>query len=111
MLFIQYIVGTLLASASMVLAIPTPDIIDLTVRSEDDYGAEYKRSVSDESLTANTKREPVETFVCKRANQSLSCLKRKDASADESLTANVKREPVETFVCKREKCVACVLRA
>jgi hypothetical protein len=54
MLFGQYIVATLMASASVVSAIPTADIIDLTVRSEDDYGAEYKRSPA-----------PIETFHCR----------------------------------------------
>ena len=55
MLFGQYIIATLMASASVTLAVPTPDIVDLTVRSEDGYGVEYKRSPA-----------PVQNFVCKR---------------------------------------------
>jgi hypothetical protein len=54
MLFKQYILATLMASASLVAAIPRPDVIDLSVRDVEGYGSEYD------------KRSPVETFVCKR---------------------------------------------
>jgi hypothetical protein len=93
MLFKQSVLAALMASASLVLALPVLDVVDLSVRDED-YGVEYKRS-------------PVETFVCKRDkyeqpylfpilaltpfnSQSLSCLRKKsDDSADQSKTANV----------------------
>ncbi|KAK4158404.1 hypothetical protein C8A00DRAFT_28684 [Chaetomidium leptoderma] len=77
MLFKQSILAALMASASLVLALPVLDVVDLSVRDEE-YGTEYKRA-------------PVETFVCKRdKNQSLSCLRKKsDDGADQSKTANV----------------------
>ena len=104
MLFKQYILATLMASASLVAAIPRPDVIDLSVRDAGDYGSVYD------------KRSPVEAFVCKRDSkydvffpqhtlstnvltpgnsQSLSCLKVREpaaeaaAAADQSKTANV----------------------
>lgn len=52
MLFKQSAVATLLAFASLALALPAPDVVDLSVR-EEDYDAGYKRSTT-------------ETFVCKR---------------------------------------------
>lgn len=52
MLFKQSVVAALMAAASLVLALPAPNSVELSVR-EDDYGVDYKRS-------------PVETFVCKR---------------------------------------------
>ncbi|KAG7285761.1 hypothetical protein NEMBOFW57_008055 [Staphylotrichum longicolle] len=77
MLFKQSVVAALMAAASLVLALPAPNAVELSVR-EDDYGVDYKRS-------------PVETFVCKRDdNQSLSCLRKKsDEAVDQSKTANV----------------------
>ena len=106
MIFKQSLVAALLASASLVLALPVldRDVINLEVR-DDEYGVEYKRS-------------PVEMFVCKRDgdkyrqphllptnrsslaltpfnSQSLSCLRKKsdsnaaDADSDQSKTANV----------------------
>ena len=54
MIFAHSLVATLLASASLVLALPVldRDVVNLSVR-DDDYDVEYKRS-------------SVETFVCKR---------------------------------------------
>ncbi|KXX82724.1 hypothetical protein MMYC01_200860 [Madurella mycetomatis] len=75
MLFKQSIIAALMASASLVLALPAANVVDLSVRDEDP-GVEYKRS-------------PDETFVCRRDNQSLSCLRKKSDIADQSETANV----------------------
>jgi hypothetical protein len=52
MLFKQSVVAALMVFASLVLALPAPNVVDLSVRDEDD-GVEYKRS-------------QMETFVCKR---------------------------------------------
>ncbi|GAB1312305.1 hypothetical protein MFIFM68171_02515 [Madurella fahalii] len=75
MLFKLSVIAALVAAASVVLALPSPNVVDLSVRDED-AGVEYKRS-------------PVETFVCRRDNQSLSCLRKKSDGADQSETANV----------------------
>ncbi|KAL2015520.1 hypothetical protein VTK56DRAFT_5337 [Thermocarpiscus australiensis] len=76
MLFKQSAVAVLMAFASLALARPAPDVVDLSVRDEE-YGVEYKRST-------------IETFVCKRnENQSLSCLRKKSGDdADQSKTAS-----------------------
>ncbi|KAK4233307.1 hypothetical protein C8A03DRAFT_38990 [Achaetomium macrosporum] len=76
MLFKPSVIAVLVAFASLALARPAPDLVDLAVRDKE-YGVEYKRSAT-------------ETFVCKRdKNQSLSCLRKKSGDvADESLTAN-----------------------
>ncbi|KAL2263974.1 hypothetical protein VTK26DRAFT_3968 [Humicola hyalothermophila] len=83
MLFKQYLITALMAAAaSVALALPRPDVIDLAVReSYEDYDTLYKRGVT-------------ETFVCKRGeNQSLSCLRKKDGfdleAVDQSETANI----------------------
>jgi hypothetical protein len=55
MRFMQYFVSSLITSASVASAIPAPGLVELTVRTDDDYGTEYKRSLG-----------PVEAFVCKR---------------------------------------------
>ena len=52
MLFKQSVVAALMAFASLVLALPAPSVVELSVRDEDD-SVEYKRS-------------QMETFVCKR---------------------------------------------
>ncbi|KAL2132720.1 hypothetical protein VTI74DRAFT_3458 [Chaetomium olivicolor] len=78
MLVKQYVAAVLIASASVVLALPRPAVVDLSVREADDFGTGYKRAT-------------VETFVCKRGeNQSLSCLRKKEASdaVDQSATAS-----------------------
>ncbi|KAJ4288266.1 hypothetical protein N0V88_007456 [Collariella sp. IMI 366227] len=82
MFFKHFLVATILAAASLVLALPTPYVVDLSVRNDEDYGDGYKRS-------------PVEIFVCKRDdNQSLSCLRKKSDNSDaqtvdQSKTANI----------------------
>jgi hypothetical protein len=57
MLLKQSIIAALMASASLALALPAADVVNLAVR-DDDYGVEYKRSES-----------PVEMFVCKRGEK------------------------------------------
>ncbi|KAK4032138.1 hypothetical protein C8A01DRAFT_20759 [Parachaetomium inaequale] len=75
MLFKQSVVAALMAFASLVLALPAPSVVDLSVRDVDD-SVEYKRS-------------QMETFVCKRDdNQSLSCLRKKSDAADQSKSAS-----------------------
>ncbi|KAH6623364.1 hypothetical protein F5144DRAFT_583042 [Chaetomium tenue] len=77
MLFKQSLIAALMASASLVLALPAPNTINLSVRDEDSDAEYYKRST-------------FETFVCKRDdNQSLSCLRKKSDGGDESKSANV----------------------
>ncbi|KAK3293020.1 uncharacterized protein B0H64DRAFT_444326 [Chaetomium fimeti] len=77
MLFKQSVIAALMAAASLVLALPAPNTINLSVRDEVDYDADYKRSTA-------------EMFVCKRDdNQSLSCLRKKSDGGDESKSANV----------------------
>ncbi len=71
MLLKQYLVATLMASASVVLALPHADVVDLTVRGDDDYGTEYKRS-------------PVETFVCKRDKYATSTAQGHHSSLDQN---------------------------
>ncbi|KAH6847690.1 hypothetical protein B0I37DRAFT_375649 [Chaetomium sp. MPI-CAGE-AT-0009] len=76
MLFKQSIIAALMTSASLALALPAPNAINLSIRDEE-YDAEYKRSTA-------------EMFVCKRDdNQSLSCLRKKSIGGDESKSANV----------------------
>lgn len=53
MLFKQSIIAALMASASLALAMPAPNTINLSVRDEDSDAGYYKRST-------------FETFVCKR---------------------------------------------
>jgi hypothetical protein len=53
MLFKQSIIAALMASASLVLALPAPNTVNLSVRDEDSDAEYYKRST-------------FETFVCKR---------------------------------------------
>ena len=97
--FKQSVVAAPTDAASLVLALPAANVVDLSVRDEE-YGVGYKRS-------------PVETFVCKRDDkyaqlhvcstllpcsctncsppnsQSLSCLRKKSETVDQSDTANV----------------------